>query len=162
MQRRHLVGILKLMFILGGILLLLPMLKSTGLFNASTPAERGITVDVSQLQQGAYKVVEYAGREIWIYRWSKEDTQQQQIENPQQAWSALIPYEPHRGCRVQLQEDMQTVSRFIEPCFKAGFDAKGVRLSGTGIAAQKDLPRLAFRWQNNREILLLLGKRTDK
>lgn len=157
MQRRQLVGTLKLLFIVGSILLLLPMLQSMGIFK-STPAEdKGLAVDVSQLQAGHYQAIEYAGREIWVYRWSKADRQRQAVKNPQQAWSVFIPYEPHRGCRVHLQEDMTRPMRFVEPCFNAGFDVRGRHLPNTGIAAQRDLPTISFHWQGDNTIRLHFG-----
>lgn len=157
MQRRQLVGILKLLFIAGGILLLLPMIRSMGVFKSASPEQKGIIVDVSQIQAGHYQVIEYAGREIWVYHWSRADQQQQSTQERQQAWSVFVPYEPHRGCRVHLQEDMSKSMRFVEPCFNAGFDVKGRRLPDTGIAAQRDLPAIPFHWQDSHTIRLQFG-----
>ena len=157
MQRRQLVGILKLLFMIGSVLLLLPMIQSMGLFKSTSSEAKGILVDVSQLQAGHYQTIDYAGREIWIYRWSTQDQQQQGVKDPQQAWSVLIPYEPHRGCRVHLQEDMSKPMRFVEPCFNAGFDVRGRRLPDTGIAAQRDLPAIPFHWQSDTSMRIQFG-----
>jgi hypothetical protein len=160
MQRRHLIGVLKLLFIVGGILLLLPMLISTGLFKTTSPDKPGIVVSVADVKPGQYRQVEYAGREIWVYRWTEQEQQARQVTDPGQAWSVLIPYEPYRQCRVHLVEKKVSPVRFVEPCFQAGFDVTGRRLKDTGVAQQQDLPRLSFQWQNAQQISIQPGKRT--
>ena len=159
MQRRQLIGMLKLLVIVGLGLLLIPFLKSCGPTGAPTDSAAARVFDVSGIPPGQYLAVDVAGRQIWIYRWSAEDRQRQAVQDERQSWSVLIPYEPHRGCRVHLREDMHQAVRFVEPCFSAGFDVSGRRLAGTGVAAQQDLPSLAFTWQNSHQMRLQLGTR---
>lgn len=157
MQRRQLVGVFKLLVLVSGFLLLIPIIKSTGVFKPDTTDAKGIVVDVSEIKQGQYQgIKDRAGREFWIYHWSAEDRQRYKIFDDRQAWSVILPYEPHRGCRVHLREDMTTAMRFIEPCFNAGFDVKGQRLVKTGIAEQRDLPAIPFQWQDDNNMRLQL------
>ena len=158
MQRRQLVGVFKLLSLIGAVLLALPMLMSTGIFKSSAPAARGILVDTRHIQPGHYQSIEYAGREFWVYHWSAQDRQRDNVPDDRQAWSVLVPYEPYRGCRVHLQDYKADAGRFVEPCFNAGFDAKGRRWPGTGVAAQRDLPAIAYQWQNDHDILIQPGK----
>lgn len=159
MQRRQLIAVLKLLFITGGVLLLLPMLLSTGMFRATSSGDSGLVVKVSDIPPGDYRQIDYAGRELWVYRWTVQEQSTYQVDDPRQAWSVLIPYEPYRQCRVHLQENSQGNIRFVEPCFRAGFDITGRRIRETGVDEQGDLPRLPFQWQNEREMIIQPGKR---
>ena len=162
MQRRQLQGLLKLLLLLGSILLLWPMIQSTGMLRTTAPVAEGIVVNIQDIQPGRYKVMEYAGLEFWVYHWSLQDKRQHNIHDDRLAWSVLVPYEPYRGCRVHLQEDMSIAKRFVEPCFNAGFDVNGKRLAGTGVAAQQNLPTIPFQWRSDSEIQLMPGTVTDK
>ena len=160
MQRRQLVGIFKLLLLISGFLLLVPLIKSTGIFKSESSNAKGIVVDVSEVEQGQYQSIkDRAGREFWIYRWSAEDRQRHNLLDQKQAWTVVLPYEPHRGCRVHLREDMSIPMRFVEPCFNAGFDARGQRLPDTGITQQRDLPVIPFHWQAENKIRLQLSKK---
>ncbi len=144
--------------LIGAALLGVPMLLSTGIFDTTGSVAKGILVDTRQIQPGHYQSIEYAGREFWVYHWSAKDRRRGNVRDDRQAWSVLIPYEPYRGCRVHLQDNMSKAMRFVEPCFNAGFDVRGRRWPGTGVARQRDLPSLAYEWQNNHELLLQPGK----
>jgi len=159
MQRRHLAGVLKLLLLISAFLVLIPLTKSTGIFKSDSTVAKGIIVDVSEIKQGEYlEIKDRAGREFWIYHWSVEDKQYHKVVDDKLAWSVILPYEPHRGCRVHLREDMSIPMRFVEPCFNAGFDARGQRLIDTGIEQQRDLPVLPFHWQAETKIRLQFSK----
>ena len=162
-RRRMLVGLFKLLVLLGVIFLMIPFIASLSSGEDKTsPASRWIIeFPLGELKAGQLQRLQWQGRDVWVYArqqkeiavlqakqaqlrdaGSRHSTQPPGLENPFRSVSkdyfVFIPQENRRGCQVALAEENSEV-RFTEPCYGARYDAAGRIYKNSGDAEQQNL-----------------------
>ena len=162
-RRRMLVGLFKLLVLLGAIFLMVPFVASLSSGeDKTTPVSRWIIeFPLGELQTGQLKRLQWQGRDIWVYARRTAEIallkhNQEQLRDPRSLHSkqpqglensfrsvskdyfVFIPHENRRGCQVALAEE-DTEVRFTEPCYGAQYDAAGRIRKNSGHPEQQNL-----------------------
>lgn len=145
------------------VLMLISSLRQADTEHGKAANPWRVEVDLSALQPGDIKQVNWPGGEVWIYRRTPADLQQFQqastdryrdpasrlSEQPDAAVNAhrslaedyfvFLPFETVRHCQVQITEFENGQRGFRDPCYNAQFDMAGRILKNTGNLEQRNL-----------------------
>ena len=164
-RRQILSGLMKLLILIGLIFVSVPFISSV----MTSPTDKKekdspswvITIPLLELVQGEVKSLSWSGGVVWVYPRTENDLifleqhkvllrdafsafseQPEQMKNQYRSanerYFVFIPQENKRGCQVHLNDEREQVV-FIEPCYRAQYDAAGRIFENTGHAEQQNL-----------------------
>lgn len=167
-RRQFLSGLMKLLLFIGFILISIPFISSLSSGdnerNEQVASRWIASVPVTDLSEGKVTVLSWSGGVVWVYSRSKKDIQTlielsdekladtfskksdqpNKMQNPfrsfDQKYFVFIPRENVRGCQVSLNDERNVDVVFVEPCYRAAFDAAGRIFKTSGNNKQQNLP----------------------
>ena len=173
-RRKFLTNMTQVMGGIGGIFALIPFLSSMSPSERAKSAGAPIEIDVSSLQPGAYKVVEWRGKPVWVVRRTKkmiEDTLEddevlrdpQSVEEHQPTYTqnkyrsinpeylVLLGVCTHLGCSPLYKPSPKSkelgldwTGGFFCPCHGSKFDLSGRVHKGVPAPYNLEVPPYYF------------------